>query len=209
MKRTVNKITNGLKKDGVNAAAIHGDLPQGKRNTIMRQLRSGKLHVLVASDLAARGIDVDGITHVINFDLPEDPEIYVHRIGRTARAGRGGVAFSFVSSDQGPLLTEVEKLANTHIPPYDTHGFEPGPVPKDIEKERVSEEKRRESLKARNRYTASRPELPSDGGGVDPNKFPGGVVPTKLPKRRLGGKVKTSRVVKAEAAAKNTTSDDA
>jgi len=209
MKRTVDKITNGLKKDGINAEAIHGDLPQGKRNSIMKQLRAGKLHVLVASDLAARGIDVDGITHVINFDLPEDPEIYVHRIGRTARAGRGGVAFSFVSPDQGPLLTQVEKLANTHIPAYETHGFDPGPVPSDIEKERVTQEKRRETLKSMNRYTASRPELPAESGALDPAKFPGGIVPTKLPKRRLGGKMKTSRVIKLEAAQKMSKDEDA
>ncbi|XOV76647.1 MAG: helicase-related protein [Phycisphaerales bacterium] len=84
----------------------------------MEQLHAGELHILVASDLAVRGLDVDGITHVINFDLPEDPEIYVHRIGRTARAGRGGVAFSFVSPDQGDLLTQVEQLANTHVPAH-------------------------------------------------------------------------------------------
>ncbi len=201
MKRTVDKITTGLKKDGIKAEAIHGDLPQAKRDRIMRELRAGRLHILVASDLAARGIDVDGITHVINFDLPDDPEIYVHRIGRTARAGRGGVAFSFVSPDQGPLLTEVEKLANTHIPPYEIHGFEPGPVPRGVIEEREKEEKHAEMLKGRNRYTASRPELPANAT-VDPSKFPGGIVPAQLPKRRLGGRMKTSRALKRESSGK-------
>ncbi|MFU8827990.1 MAG: DEAD/DEAH box helicase, partial [Phycisphaerales bacterium] len=183
MKRTVDKITEGLRRAGINAAAIHGDLPQGKRNQIMEQLHAGELHILVASDLAARGLDVDGITHVINFDLPEDPEIYIHRIGRTARAGRGGVAFSFVSPDQGELLTQVEVLANTHVPSRTYDDFEPGQVPDDIRQGRQREVERREVLSSKNRYKSSTPQMPA-AAKVDASKFPGGVVPTKLPPRR-------------------------
>lgn len=193
MKRTVDKITEGLRRSGINAAAIHGDLPQGKRNQIMEQLHAGELHILVASDLAARGLDVDGITHVINFDLPEDPEIYIHRIGRTARAGRGGVAFSFVSPDQGALLTEVEQLANTHVPARSYDDFEPGPVPSDIEEQRKREVQRREMLSSKNRYKSASPEMPASSQKVDASKFPGGVVPTKLPPRRMGGKISRGR----------------
>jgi len=202
MKRTVDKITANLRRDGVKAEAIHGDLPQRKRDKIMKDLRAGHLHVLVASDLAARGIDVAGITHVINFDLPDDPEIYVHRIGRTARAGRGGVAFSFVSPEQGPLLTQVEILANTHIPPYEIEGFKPGPVPENVVEERQKEEERKEMLKGRNRYAASKPALPADQK-LDQSKFPGGVVPAKLPKRRLGGRMKTNKVIQREQVEKS------
>lgn len=193
MKRTVDKITEGLRRSGINAAAIHGDLPQGKRNQIMEQLHAGELHILVASDLAARGLDVDGITHVINFDLPEDPEIYIHRIGRTARAGRGGVAFSFVSPDQGPLLTEVEQLANTHVPSRSYDDFEPGPVPDDIRQGRQREVERREVLSSKNRYKSSTPQVPASEKKVDASKFPGGVVPTKLPPKRMGGKISRGR----------------
>ncbi|MFG0292315.1 MAG: DEAD/DEAH box helicase [Phycisphaerales bacterium JB050] len=193
MKRTVDKITEGLRRSGINAAAIHGDLPQGKRNQIMEQLHAGELHILVASDLAARGLDVDGITHVINFDLPEDPEIYVHRIGRTARAGRGGVAFSFVSPDQGALLTEVELLANTHVPARSYDDFEPGPVPSDVEEQRKREAQRREMLSSKNRYKSAAPEVPAPKEKIDASKFPGGVVPTKLPPRRMGGKISRGR----------------
>lgn len=193
MKRTVDKITEGLRRSGMNAAAIHGDLPQGKRNQIMEQLHAGELHILVASDLAARGLDVDGITHVINFDLPEDPEIYVHRIGRTARAGRGGVAFSFVSPDQGALLTEVELLANTHVPARSYDDFEPGPVPADVEEQRKREAERREMLSSKNRYKSAVPEVPASKEKIDASKFPGGVVPTKLPPRRMGGKISRGR----------------
>jgi ATP-dependent RNA helicase DeaD len=96
-KRTVDDLCEYLRDKGVDAHSIHGDMYQGKRNTVMKRLRDGTLGVLVASDLAARGLDVDGISHVVNYDLPEDPEVYIHRIGRTARAGRGGVALGLLA----------------------------------------------------------------------------------------------------------------
>ena len=108
---------------------MHGDLYQKKRDAVMARLRTGQLSVLVASDLAARGLDVDDITHVVNYDVPEDPEVYIHRIGRTARAGRTGVAWTFVSPDQGELLTKVETLINMEIPVLKLEGFEPTPPP--------------------------------------------------------------------------------
>ncbi|MEM0915234.1 MAG: DEAD/DEAH box helicase, partial [Planctomycetota bacterium] len=114
-KHTVRKVTQYLRDKKLEVREIHGDLHQTKRNRVMKAMRGGSVDVLIASDLAARGLDVDHITHVINYDLPEDPEIYVHRIGRTARAGRRGVAWTFVTPDQGQMLTEVEKLAGTLI----------------------------------------------------------------------------------------------
>ncbi|MCA9293544.1 MAG: DEAD/DEAH box helicase [Phycisphaerales bacterium] len=192
MKRTVDKLCGRLLDRRINAAAIHGDLPQGKRNRIMDDLRAGKLHILIASDLAARGLDVDGITHVVNFDLPEDPEIYIHRIGRTARAGRGGKAFSFVTPDQGGLLTEIEKLANIHIPEKTYPAFVPNPVPDDVRSQQKADEKRLQEKRSRTR--ASAPELPAAAATkVDASKFPGGIVPTKMPPRRLGGRVARGR----------------
>ena len=116
MKRTVDDVVRYLSRKNIEAHAIHGDMSQGKRNSVMSQFRSGQLAVLVASDLASRGIDVEGITHVVNYDLPEDPDIYVHRIGRTARAGRDGHAWSLVTPKQGSLLTDIELLVNTEIP---------------------------------------------------------------------------------------------
>jgi len=97
----VHRVTQYLREHGVNVREIHGDLPQEKRNSVMASFRDGKLDVLVASDLAARGLDIEHISHVINYDLPDDPEVYIHRIGRTARAGRRGTAWSFVMPDQG------------------------------------------------------------------------------------------------------------
>ncbi|NNF43793.1 MAG: DEAD/DEAH box helicase [Phycisphaerales bacterium] len=190
-KQTVDGLCSYLNRKGIEAHAIHGDLHQGKRNSVMAKLRSGELSVLVASDLAARGLDVDDITHVINFDLPEDPEVYVHRIGRTARAGRDGIAWSFVTPDQGNLLTNIEKLTNVEIELADYPDFEPGPVPKAVQMER----ERKAELDATRLVTHSRvaTEPPPEKDAVDPTKFPGGKVPTAMPKRRMGGRVRTRR----------------
>ncbi len=128
-KRSVDKVAHGLKIDGVNASPIHGDLIQNKRDRVMRGFRTGKINVLVATDLASRGIDVHEITHVINYDIPEDPEAYVHRIGRTARMGATGKAFTFVSIGQGQLQTEVEKLTNHLMEEYRIPNFTGTPEP--------------------------------------------------------------------------------
>jgi ATP-dependent RNA helicase DeaD len=128
-KRSVDKVAAGLTRDGITASAIHGDLMQNKRERIMRGFKTGKIHVLVATDLASRGIDVHEITHVINYDIPEDPEVYVHRVGRTARMGATGRAFTFVSLGQAQLQTEIEKLINNLMTEYRIEGFVPSPEP--------------------------------------------------------------------------------
>lgn len=196
LKRSVDELERHLRDDGIEAYAMHADMPQGKRNKVMERLRSGDCHVVLASDLASRGIDVSGITHVINYDLPEDIELYVHRIGRTARAGKGGMAISLVTPEQGGLLTNIEGLINAVVPVMETPGFEAGRVPKDVERIRERERERLERLSKLNRYT-SEPEVPQVATGPtgqpDPAKFPGGVVPKKLPPKRLRGKVKPRR----------------
>ena len=188
-KRTVDKIQKSLSRDKIEAHAIHGDMVQGKRNRVIRDLRDGGLKVLVCSDLASRGLDVEGITHVINYDLPEDPEIYIHRIGRTARAGRDGIAWSFVSPDQGDLLTAIEMLANTEIPRLDQEGFKPGPVPGDIRAEREHEAGKKErEIKSKSRQLST-----DDLDANDASKFPGGIVPKKLPPKRMMGRSRSGR----------------
>jgi superfamily II DNA/RNA helicase len=102
---------------------------QNKRERVMRGFKTGKIHVLVATDLASRGIDVHEITHVINYDIPEDPEVYVHRVGRTARMGATGRAFTFISKGQGQLQTEIEKLINNLLEEYRIENFIPSPEP--------------------------------------------------------------------------------
>ncbi len=94
---------------------MHGDLPQNLRNRIMQAFRDGKIVYLVATDVVGRGIDVTGISHIINYDLPEDPENYVHRIGRTGRMGADGVAIAFVTPEQGNQLTAIELFINKQI----------------------------------------------------------------------------------------------
>ena len=115
-KHGANRIVKQLDKAGIAAAAIHGNKSQGARTRALDSFRTGELKVLVATDIAARGIDVEGVTHVINFDLPNVPETYVHRIGRTARAGASGTAWSFCDAEERPFLASIEKLIDKRIP---------------------------------------------------------------------------------------------
>jgi ATP-dependent RNA helicase DeaD len=190
-KQTVDALSAYLKRKGIDAHAIHGDMYQSKRTRVMTKFKRGELSVLVASDLAARGLDVTDISHVINFDLPEDPEAYVHRVGRTARAGRAGEAWSFTTPEQGQLLTAIERLTNVQIPHQEYQDFEPGPVPQDIVDKREQVEQRQEDLRAEYSRTAVVPPTAEDA--ADGTKFPGGMVPTALPARRLGGRLRTRR----------------
>jgi len=105
-------------------AAIHGDLPQAARDRVMRGFRHGTIPVLVATDVVGRGIDVEGISHVINYDVPDEAENYIHRIGRTGRMGKDGIAYLFVGPDQGEPLTIIENLINKVIPALRIEGFE-------------------------------------------------------------------------------------
>ncbi|MBB3948948.1 DEAD/DEAH box helicase [Aureimonas jatrophae] len=109
-KHGANRLAEDLGKAGIEALAIHGNKSQGARQKALGEFHSGKLRVLVATDIVARGIHVDDITHVVNFDLPEEPESYVHRIGRTARAGKSGVAMTLCDPSEKPKLRQVEKL---------------------------------------------------------------------------------------------------
>ncbi|HET6158701.1 MAG TPA: DEAD/DEAH box helicase [Dongiaceae bacterium] len=108
-KHGANKVAEQLDRAGVRTDAIHGNKSQNARQKALNDFRNGKVRVLVATDIAARGIDVDGITHVINFDLPNEPESYVHRIGRTARAGNDGIAISFCDAEERVFLRDIEK----------------------------------------------------------------------------------------------------
>jgi ATP-dependent RNA helicase DeaD len=130
-KRGAEKIAKRLHADGIECREIHGNLAQNKRDRVMKGFRHGKFDVLIATDLASRGIDVADISHIINYDIPEDPEVYVHRVGRTARMGAQGKAFTFVQRDQGEELTKVENLINMVVPQATIEGFEARPQPED------------------------------------------------------------------------------
>lgn len=116
MKHGADRLCKQLTRDGFPAAALHGDKSQGARTRALEGFRSGKVQVLVATDIAARGIDVDDVTHVINYDLPDEPETYVHRIGRTARAGAEGQAISLVCAHDRQALRDIEKFIGRPIP---------------------------------------------------------------------------------------------
>jgi ATP-dependent RNA helicase RhlE len=124
MKHMANKLVEQLAKSGIQADAIHGNKSQAARQRALENFRSGHRRVLVATDIAARGIDVKGIALVVNHDLPEEPESYVHRIGRTARAGLDGQAIAFCDSSERNLLRAIERLIRTQIPVLKGHPFE-------------------------------------------------------------------------------------
>ncbi|CAA9440385.1 MAG: hypothetical protein AVDCRST_MAG64-4116, partial [uncultured Phycisphaerae bacterium] len=130
-KRGAEKLAARLHADGIECREIHGNLNQSKRDSVMQGFRKGKFDVLIATDLASRGIDVADISHIINYDIPDDPEAYVHRVGRTARMGAEGKAYTFVSRGQGDELTKVENLINMVIPQGQLEGWEPKPQPSD------------------------------------------------------------------------------
>jgi ATP-dependent RNA helicase RhlE len=115
-KHGADKIVRNLAHAGISAAAIHGNKSQNERDRVLAGFRDGRIRTLVATDIAARGIDVTGVSHVFNYDLPQVPESYVHRIGRTARAGAEGIAVSFCDAEERPLLRAIEKLIRLAIP---------------------------------------------------------------------------------------------
>ena len=124
-----DKLTRHLKKEGIPAEALHGDKAQSVRQRTLDEFRSGSLRTLVATDLAARGIDVEGIGLVVNFDVPTDPEVYVHRVGRTARAGAEGLALTLMSPDEWILVNDIERLVGHGFPREVIPGLEPSVAP--------------------------------------------------------------------------------
>lgn len=147
-KHGANRVVTDLARAGIEAMAIHGNKSQTARQTALGRFKAGELKVLVATDIAARGIDVSGLSHVFNYDLPNVPETYVHRIGRTGRAGRDGVAVSFCSEEERPYLKEIEKLTRQKIPVRRAEAAQEAPAKGSehiAEREIVMEDTRKES----------------------------------------------------------------
>lgn len=126
-KRRVDELAHGLESRGYNAAGIHGDLSQQQRSNVLKKFKSGQLDILVATDVAARGLDISGVSHVYNYDIPQDPESYVHRIGRTGRAGKHGISVTFVVPYEIDYLRVIEKLTKKRMlpmrPPTEEEAF--------------------------------------------------------------------------------------
>ncbi len=172
-KHGADKIAKALGKADIAAGAIHGDKSQGARLRALANFKSGQTRVLVATDIAARGIDIDQLSHVINFDLPNEPETYVHRIGRTGRAGLGGEAIAFCNFDEKAYLRDIEKLIGKEIPviednPYPMEIFEPT-IPKTQPRPPRAERIAKAAAKAAARQTA-RPGGRSQGKPGDRNR---------------------------------------
>ena len=123
-KRRADRVTEALNSSGVQAAVIHSDLSQVKRTQTLDAFRSGKHSLLVSTDVTARGIDIEGVTHVINYDVPDSPEDYVHRIGRTARAGELGIAITLMAYEEMPKLRDIERVTGMTLQNRDVEGFE-------------------------------------------------------------------------------------
>jgi ATP-dependent RNA helicase DeaD len=188
-KRGAEKVAKRLHADGIECREIHGNLAQNKRERVMKNFRGGKFDVLIATDLASRGIDVADISHIINYDLPEDPEVYVHRVGRTARMGAKGKAFTFVSKDQGDLLTKVEGLINMIVQQATVEGFEASPAPSDWTEQRPGE-----LPAAAPKPIVSRFERAYGASATaSPSSPPGAATPMQLPPRTLGSKIPINR----------------
>jgi ATP-dependent RNA helicase RhlE len=154
-KHGANNIAKHLIKAGISSEAIHSNKSQSARQLALNNFKTKKTRVLVATDIAARGIDIDELSHVINFDLPEVPETYVHRIGRTGRAGLGGIAFSFCDAEEKKLLVEIQKLIGKSIPVIDQHPYplvaEELVVEKDLQQKAVNTRPNSRNFTRRNR----------------------------------------------------------
>lgn len=150
-KHGADRLAHQLDREGIRADAIHGDKTQPQRTKALSDFKEGVVRVLVATDVAARGIDIDQLPHVFNFEMPNSPEDYVHRIGRTGRAGSQGDAISLICNEEMRMLGEIERLIKREIPKEVVAGFEPGTAPKSEEPPRG---------RGRERAPQRRPELP-------------------------------------------------
>jgi ATP-dependent RNA helicase RhlE len=166
-KRGADRVAKYLDGAGLKADSIHGDKSQGQRERALAAFKAGAVRALVATDIAARGIDVDAVTHVVNFDLPNVPESYVHRIGRTARAGADGVAISLVADDERGLLKDIQKVTRQTIPSFDRRNDRALGALAAAEKSSTPEKPRGKPVQGRGAHSngGSRGRRPNGGGG--------------------------------------------
>ena len=189
-KHGANKLVEQLGKDGITGLAIHGNKSQSARTRALSEFKEGSLQVLVATDIAARGIDIDQLPHVVNYDLPNIPEDYVHRIGRTGRAGATGEAVSLVCVDEHEMLRDIERLIKRELPRETIPGFEPDPLAR-----AQPIQKRSNDMQGRHqpqgRAVAVNPRAgaaPRSGGGPAKTFGGGGTAGRPAAPRRSGGR---------------------
>ncbi len=176
-KKDVRELADVLKKAGFSAGQIHGDMEQGDRIRELDRFKSGEILILVASDVAARGLDVPGVSHVVNYDVPHHAEDYVHRIGRTGRAGRTGIAYTIATEDEADNLREVEKLIGHKVPRHGAVAAAPAEVAEVAEVLEVPAE-----------TIADEPEAPHDAAAPEPRSHEATGDGERRKRRRRGGK---------------------
>lgn len=199
-KRRVDEISKGLEMRGYSAEGIHGDLSQQKRMSVLKSFKSGRVDYLVATDVAARGLDVSGVTHVYNYDIPQDPESYVHRIGRTGRAGKEGMSVTFITPNEMGYLRTIEELTRTKItnlrPPTSAEAYR-GQVKASVEQigEIVSDSKNLDRYEEAANYLLEQYSAEDLAAAFlktmvkDPNEVPVKITPERpLPSKGKGGK---------------------
>ena len=189
-KHGANKLVEQLGKDGITSLAIHGNKSQSARTRALSEFKDGSLQVLVATDIAARGIDIDQLPHVVNYDLPNIPEDYVHRIGRTGRAGATGEAVSLVCVDEHEMLRDIERLIKRELPRETIPGFEPDPLARaqPIQK-RSNDVQGRRAPQGRSVAVNSRAgAAPRNGAGPAKTFGGGGTAARPAAPRRSGGR---------------------
>jgi len=168
------RVAKQLQKNGIEADAIHGNKAQNARQRALDAFKNGNIRALVATDIAARGIDVDGVTHVVNFDLPNDPESYVHRIGRTARAGATGVAIAFCDVDEKSLLKDIEKTIRQSVPVFEDHPYHSVEIANDPGTTKRPQQKQRQGQGQRGRGGPQKPMNPRKGDNRKRSRHPSG-----------------------------------
>ena len=189
-KHGANKLVEQLEKDGITGLAIHGNKSQSARTRALSEFKDGTLQVLVATDIAARGIDIDQLPHVVNYDLPNIPEDYVHRIGRTGRAGATGEAVSLVCVDEHEMLRDIERLIKRELPRETIAGFEPDPLARaqPIQKRSGDMQGRRAPQGRTVAVNTRSGAAPRSGGGPAKTFGGGGTAGRPAAPRRSGGR---------------------
>jgi ATP-dependent RNA helicase RhlE len=175
-KRGADRIAQDLNRCGIPAEAMHGNKSQANRQRTLSSFKSDRPPILVATDLAARGIDVDGVTHVFNYDLPHEPETYVHRIGRTGRAGATGIAIAFCDHEERAYLRAIERLLRKTVPVETPPALPPGPLFPPRAQEPVADRPANESTEERRRpprhRSGRRPKSAPRPAGSGPSNGP-------------------------------------
>ncbi|WP_348675648.1 DEAD/DEAH box helicase [uncultured Abyssibacter sp.] len=190
-KHGANRLCKQLESDGLTAAALHGNKSQNARTNALNGFKAGTVRVLVATDIAARGIDIDQLPHVINFELPNVPEDYVHRIGRTGRAGVEGEALSLVDGEEAKLLKGIERLIGRRIPVREVEGFDMNaPLPaqeRDERGPRPSRPPRNNGSRGGQQQKSRNPSRGGQAHGGEQKSAPSGAKRRRRPRRRAGG----------------------